>query len=408
MNLGVLLFTPQSKNFNAYGMPYNAKSKSERNNPSLGLVQDTVSFGVRGVRSKKNLSGIVHLGLRSDKVMNSHYNTAINLSMANDICKGAVAPMKEFRRIMHDYLRPFIATSTNYERPIEKCNFRVKKPSSLLAKLNSQDASVQRQISRDKAQFLQDNSGVANCAYDYLDYVKKSDAMKGVSDIIGGRIILRDPSKFSVGLVLDALAKAVKEGKLVVTELENYHPKLEYVPQEFINAMRRDFGVHLNEQKIKDMTNPEFFSYASSADLKNFKKVCLEKNPDFKMKDQDLPSGYQGIHIGVQLSDGYKGEIQIFGRDVHALKEMEDERYKALCGKSANPNSTIAKRFAQLRKEGNEKLKEADAEYTYWSYLAQRLKGVIRYKEPLNMKFLTAPSIVRVAGLDWNDIYTIL
>jgi len=179
------------------------------------------------------------------------------------------------------------------------------------------------------------------------------------NDIIGARIILND-SKAAAQKVIDALKKAAEDGVLNITSIENYIPDAKKLPEG---------------EKISD------YEYLPARKIRNAAKAV---NADYIV--QASKSGYIAIHINLDLSgtrfesqknerNGYQGEIQIIGRNVEELKDVEDLCYKLKDEKSAFPKKykPFKDYFNKYFKE--QEVKDAFNEYTYKLYLAQRKKA---------------------------------
>ena len=207
---------------------------------------------------------------------------------------------------------------------------------------------VDRIESSHKSSML-DDSGV---------YIKPS-SIAGIkhyaNDIVGSRIILEDSNPRYITLVLDALKNAVNDGLLKITSIENNIPDARKLPQ---GATIDDYSYASNEQL-------EEFAQATGAEL-----------------DTNITkTGYIAIHINVDLSDemfkaysgvfnGFSGEIQIMGRDVERLKDVEDLCYKLKDNKNAY--KSVYEPFKKHFKPLYDLHKDDFDEYTYRLYLAQR------------------------------------
>ena len=119
------------------------------------------------------------------------------------------------------------------------------------------------------------------------------------------------------------------------------------------------------------------YVYASDSTLHSLKKVSGAELITNKSK-----SGYTAIHINVDFSDcdfakrdprysGFKGEIQIIGREVEELKEIED-----LCYKLKDNKNAIKAEYKPFKKHFEKyyvgDTRQAFDDYTYKLYLAQR------------------------------------
>ena len=224
-----------------------------------------------------------------------------------------------------------------------------------------------------------------------------------MGDIIGARITMRDGSKEAVKEVLDAIAAAVNDGKFRIKEIENYRPFITEIPKDIVKRFKKDLGIKLSDKEIQKITTtPEYFSYGSPVDLANFKGVCQKKYREIRAIDKDLPTGYPAIHLAVELPNGYTGEIQIIGRDVEALKFLEDFYYKAKCKKRIE-YTPLAERLQPLRNENDFELHDRMLDYTRWAYVGQRLKGVISHTKKIDSKFLVADQYLLDRQLGFNQ-----
>ena len=189
-------------------------------------------------------------------------------------------------------------------------------------------------------------------------YIKPS-SVAGIkhyaNDIVGSRIILEDSNPRYIELVFDALQRAVDDGLLKINSIENNIP---------------------DKNKLPNGTTLEDYQYASQEQLESFAKAT---NAD--LQTNITKTGYIAIHINVDLADdmfkayngvfnGFSGEIQIMGRDVEQLKDVEDLCYKLKDNKNAYRRvyEPFKKHFAPLYA----KHKKDFDEYTYKLYLHQR------------------------------------
>ena len=196
------------------------------------------------------------------------------------------------------------------------------------------------------------------------------------NDIVGARIILRDSDPVNTGKVIDALKEAVSAGELKITSIENNIPDPEKLP----------YGKSISS-----------YAYATDQQLNS-----LARESGIKCDPITSKSGYLAIHINVDLSnykfskfnrsfDGYQGEIQIIGRDVAQLKEIEDLCYKLKDHKNAIKSEYLPFKTHFLKYYTGEN-KKAFNDYTYALYLAQR-------SVEFNPKHSTFPSL-QLLGFD--------
>lgn len=176
------------------------------------------------------------------------------------------------------------------------------------------------------------------------------------NDVVGARIVMQEGDKDSTDKILKGLKKAVEDGVLTITSVENNIP---------------------DESKIPEGKSVSDYEYASSSQIKD---LCSASNA--KLKVNKSQTGYLAIHINVKFDHplfknfngvfgGYSGEIQIIGRDVEQLKRVEDLCYKFKDKKNAvNVAYKPFKDYFLKYYQGD--VKQAFDDYTYKAYLAQR------------------------------------
>lgn len=178
-------------------------------------------------------------------------------------------------------------------------------------------------------------------------------------DIVGARIVLRDADVKNTKRVFNAIKQAVEDGKLKIISIENNIPDPDKLPKG---------------QSLSD------YVYATDATLK-----ALQKASGAELITNKSKSGYTAIHINVDFSDcdfakrdpryaGFQGEIQIIGREVEELKEIED-----LCYKLKDNKNAIKAEYKPFKKHFEKyyigDTKQAFDDYTYRLYLEQRLSS---------------------------------
>lgn len=177
-----------------------------------------------------------------------------------------------------------------------------------------------------------------------------------VSDIVGARIILREANPKYTKKVFDGIKRAVEDGKLEITSIENNIP---------------------DPDKLDENDNISNYIYATDSTLNSLKTVSGA--PLYTNKSK---TGYTAVHINVDFSDcdfakqnskfaGYRGEIQIIGEEVAQLKEIED-----LCYKLKDNKKAIKAEYKPFKKHF-QKYYVGDVvqhfdDYTYKAYLEQR------------------------------------
>lgn len=193
----------------------------------------------------------------------------------------------------------------------------------------------------------------------YIDPASIAGIKHYANDIIGARIILND-SKAAAQKVMEALKKAANDGALNIVSIENYLP---------------------NPKKLPAGEKISSYEYLSARKVSRAAKAM---NADYR--ESESKSGYIAIHVNLDLSgsrfetpknelNGYQGEIQIIGKNVEELKDVEDLCYKLKDEKSSfSPKYKPFKDYFTKYYKGRN-IQDAFNEYTYKLYLAQRKKA---------------------------------
>lgn len=235
------------------------------------------------------------------------------------------------------------------ERPIKKIKCTMKAPYSLMEKVS------QKKIA------------------------KKDKIKDNITDIVRARVVLNTESEEGGDKVIDKITEAVQSGKMKIVEIENYHQK----------------------------RGKKVYQYASNSALDKLENAILEKSTE-KVENlrSDIntagDSGYIALHLLAELKDGFRGEIQIIGKDVERLKELEDLTYKAVAGKNLDSKyQQLDDLFYKMRearyktKEQNQearKLKNAFHKYTREAYLYEKTKPASQKNESFLHLSTLAPS----------------
>ncbi len=194
----------------------------------------------------------------------------ITYDLAKKVYNNANEDLINIKWVLKKYLKPLIATNTTPENPI--CPEKIGLKYRIKGPESIREKATSRGITRMKDLVL-------------------------IGDIIGARVILRDAKKNSVEKILKQLSTAVRNGDLKLVEVENHYP----VPEA---------------------------SYATEKALK-----AIAKEANLPVITEETKSGYRAIHLTAKTKHGYHAEIQIMGRDVEDLKEIEDICYKIRCKK---------------------------------------------------------------------------
>ncbi len=312
MNLSISTLNFKSKQKNENNIQ-NQNQKFGVGSMQAQLSKDTVSFTGKSKVAKTILKNVVETADISRKKAGSR-SDAITYGIARQINQDALPYETSLRRTLHKYFSPFISTEQNPDRPLtfginKGIHTRTKKVDSIVLKTAS--------------------LGVKN-----LKEIALSDSM---ADVIGGRLTFRDSSQKSVEKVIDKMIEGVKNGDLKIYEIENY--TLEGVPDL------------VSQKMLKKLTSACESIRTNGATLKN----------------AAIPSGYNGVHLGVYLPDGHRAEIQLLGEHVAQVKDVEDFVYKVKNKKELELKyKTIQEHLAPLRDDKS--LQRAMKAYSVASY----------------------------------------
>jgi len=264
--------------------------------------------------------------------------------------------------------------SSNPEGFIQEIITRVKAPESIREKATT---TLAKMIKEQKRAFDPENP---------------EDIKANIGDIVGGRVILRNPSHDNTAKIIDELIKNVLARKLKITRIENY-------------------------------TNSELgdqYEYFSQKDLERLKEAVNQTyKTNLEVINNQKNTGYMALHLDVDFSNpeyrtknnNYKGEIQIVGDDVSKMKDVEDFCYKLKKGMEIRSGNPAYKAFSDyfLKHLNNEEGKEKFEEYTRKAYAIQRMKEPAEAKKgKKNYIFPTATEcgVSGIdSGLDFNILY---
>lgn len=199
---------------------------------------------------------------------------------------------QKITNIFKKEFKPLIATTLHPDRPVFSIHSRTKGAESLGSK----------GISRD---------------------IRTKKGLKNVGDAIGVRITLGDSSQEGFDKVFTILGAMVKKGIFKVKEIENYR------------LTRKD-------------------SYVSSKTLDKFEDICQEMKQYPSRSGKAIPNGYTAVHLTLEHPNGQLYEVQIMGKNLEDLKELEDFYYKKRC------NKKLPEKYAPIQKMLDEKMDGLD------------------------------------------------
>lgn len=255
----------------------NSLNVANASHPNLKqLDKDTVSFS----GNARKLLQIAELG--TEDTRNKHLSNWSNDVTFALVCKVAdefEKPLVNLMRTLRRGLKDLVANDKVPNNPIlggpNGIKGRVKKPRSIAEKALSRKLFTQKEIEK-------------------------------MGDVAGARIIMRSGTQQDFDKLFCSLGDMVKRGELTIREIENYR----LAPSS---------------------------SYVSTKTLDNFEEVCNKAGMYPTRKEQAIPNGYTAIHLTAELPDGKLAEIQIMGRDMENVKEIEDFYYKYRFNKGLDP-----------------------------------------------------------------------
>lgn len=183
--------------------------------------------------------------------------------------------VRPFVNLLKKNLKNLIATEAHPENPIATIGGRAKSPLSMIEKGLSRNLMTKDQI-------------------------------KQMGDALGFRISLRSSSQKDFDNVFKGLGQMVKSGLFEVLEMENYR-----------------------------LTRKQ--SYVSSKTLDKFEQICQSKGQFPSRTGKAIPNGYTAFHLTIKLPNGQIAELQIMGKDLERVKDLEDFYYKLRCKKEFSP-----------------------------------------------------------------------
>lgn len=249
------------------------------------------------------------------------YANEITYDVACQVEQESQKPLKELLRILRKGLKKITETSAHPDKQIvagaNGIKGRVKNARSILEKVEA----------------LNKEDGIK---------ITTKAGIEKMGDIVGARIIMRTGTQKDYDTLFTELGKMVKRGELKIRSVENYR-----------------------------LTSND--SYVSAKTLEKFEETCNKANIYPEIKNQAIPNGYTAIHLNVELPDGRYAEIQIMGRDMENVKEIEDFYYKFRCNKKFAPKyKEIQKIFDEEMPNLTDFQKETLRRYILDSYITAK------------------------------------
>lgn len=276
-----------------------------------------------------------------------NWSKEISHKIVKEIHNESIPDLKEFLRLLREEFKPLVESKQNPNGIICPGEIgikgRAKKPNSI----------------REKVLARNQEEG-------HINEIRTKRDIEQLGDIVATRIVLRDSSQKSFDAIFKIFENLVKKGKLKVKEVENYR------------------------------SNPKN-SYVSQATLDHFEEVCANAKLYPEITSKPRKSGYEAVHLNVELPDGKIAEIQVMGRDVEQVKEIEDFFYKLDCHKKFAPKYRHIQDLMEEKIKGLDELQQGVLQrYIFDSYQhARQIAPVEHTKKEYSLKnFIDFPYLL--------------
>lgn len=215
----------------------------------------------------------------------------------------------------------------------------------------------------------------------------EAEAKDKIRDIIRARIVIEDTQNSQAGKTLcDKLIKAVNNKKVNIVNIKNYY------------EMDKTFN------KGEDM------QYIPLQSLLKLDKAVTDSCGESALKSgQTRDNGYNAVHIIFKLGNGFYGELQIMGKNVEKMKEIEDIVYKIKGNKFIDPKYEEIKKVYLEEIDKKPKKEAALDKYTRLAYNAERLKELGKYTGREKTEFLPLPPEAKLPEIfDYNALARVI
>lgn len=243
-------------------------------------------------------------------------------------------------------------------KPIAEKTIRVKTPQSIAKKMAVRVAELQSK-----------NNGYnvpINPAFIKLE----------LHDLLGARLILANGTRAEMNSVINRLMESIESG---------HGPKIKTIKNYGSNSK------YLSPSKLDELEEVCYKTYGHYPVVINKKKT----------------SGYTATHIIIEVGNGIDAEIQILGRGVAKVKEIDDICYKGLQGKALSGMPDVSKALKDISR--NPELKKEFDKYITSSYeLAKTQWDKMTDEELKKQKFPKIDTILFPPCLDFNNISALL
>lgn len=170
-------------------------------------------------------------------------------------------------------------------------------------------------------------------------------ARKFVDDLSGTRLVVKDPVPENIDKIVNSIAEAIKNDKIVITEIKNYY------------GAGNKSGVYFNENHIAKI------------------KAAVKEKGIIKGIEAPIPkeSGYCTVQMKIKHKSGNWGELQIRGQHINEIENVEHIVYDLKKDKDIiKGNLELAKLFYPIKK-AIKKL-SADKYSEFQDYIVKKYK----------------------------------
>ncbi len=294
----------------------------------------------------------------ADKAMNHQAYSAYRslLPLASDVYKQAKRAQGGFEITMciFDSLVEGNSKSNKKYKPIAEKTTRVKSPQSIAKKMAVKVAELENK-----------NDG-------YHVPVNQAFIKAELHDLLGARLILANGTRSEMNSVVNRLVESIESG---------HGPRIKTI---------KNYGAghkYLSPSKSDELEAVNYKAYGHYPEVVNKKKT----------------SGYTATHIIIEAGNGIDAEIQILGRGVARVKEIDDICYKGLQGKAISGMSDVSKALKAISRDPDLK-KEFDKYITSAYEIARTQWDKMPDEELKKQKFPSIDTKKFPACLDLNNI----
>ncbi len=337
------------------------------------LSADTVSFTGKGQLQKIASSTAESLSAKASEAANEIFDNASKgmnhraygvyrelIPIAGEVNRQAKKLQNSFEITMciFDSLVDEGSKSCKKYKPLVKKTIRAKSPQSIAKKMSVKVAELQKK-----------NNG-------YNVPVSEAFIKSELHDLLGARLILANGTRAETNSVVNRLIESIESG---------HGPKVKFI---------KNYGAG---HKYLTASKSDALELASYKAYGHYPEVISKKKT----------SGYTATHIIIDVGNGVDAEIQILGRGVEKVKEIDDICYKGLQGKALSGMPDVSKALKAVSRDPELK-REFDKYITSAYELARTEWDKMPDEELVKQKFPKIDTDIFPSCLDFNNIAALL